>query len=111
MNVAVGKCRWKGFRLIAFAAVQLLVLQSAFSLQITTTSLPDAMEGSFYAHQLKATNGVTPYQWSLSPGSGPLPTGLSLVTNGGVFAGYVYGAPSVSGTFYFFVRVTDASVL
>jgi uncharacterized repeat protein (TIGR03803 family) len=109
MNVAASKCWWRRLRLIALGAAQVLVLQTAFAVQITTTSLPDATQGSFYAHQLKATNGVAPYQWSLSSGSGPLPTGLLLVTNGGIFSGFIYGAPSVSGTFYFFARVTDAS--
>jgi hypothetical protein len=86
-------------------ATQLLSLTIvAAPLQVTTPSpLPTATRDSFYSYALTAANGQTPYQWSLAPGSPSLPGGLSLST-----AGIISGAPTVSGGFWFVVRVTDA---
>jgi uncharacterized repeat protein (TIGR03803 family) len=75
---------------------------SIVPLQVTTTSLPNAALGVFYSQQLGASGGQPPYNWSLSPGSGSLPPGLSLVTNG-----VLSGMPTINANFYFSVRVTD----
>jgi hypothetical protein len=74
-------------------------------LQITTTSLPDDLVSNSYNQLLSASGGQPPYSWSLSPGSLPLPTGLTLSTNGDVS-----GMPGTTavGTNYFSVRVTDS---
>ena len=69
------------------------------AVQIATTDLPD---GSYYNMTLSATNGQTPYTWSLSPGSASLPASLSLTTDG-----VLSGGAAMSGTFNFSVRVTD----
>ena len=62
----------------AFAAIILLVTASAASAapEITTGSLPGATAGSAYSTTLAATNGTSPYTWSVADGS--LPAGLSL---------------------------------
>ncbi|MGA2174885.1 MAG: choice-of-anchor tandem repeat GloVer-containing protein [Verrucomicrobiota bacterium] len=82
----------------------LYIASSPSPLQVTTASLPNATQGVFYNQQLQASGGQPPYAWSLTPGSGSLPTGLSLATNG-----VISGAPALHGTFYFYVRVADAA--
>ncbi|MFM2294336.1 MAG: hypothetical protein RLZZ350_749, partial [Verrucomicrobiota bacterium] len=73
------------------------------ALQMTTTSLPNGTNGANYNQAFNAYGGQPPYSWSLTPGSVPLPPGLTLTTNG-----TISGTSTNSGTFYFFVRVTDA---
>jgi hypothetical protein len=74
------------------------------AVQITTTSLPDGTNGAAYSRTLQAGDGLTPYTWSLAPGSASLPANLTLATNG-----VLSGTPATNGTFYFYVRVTDAA--
>jgi len=73
------------------------------SLRATTTSLPDGVFNSWYSSQLQASGGQPPYSWSLTPGSAPLPPGLDISSDG-----IISGTITNSGTFYFYVRVTDA---
>lgn len=68
-------------------------------LNISTTSLPPAVEGQAYSAQLSATGGSGTYVWSLASGSS-LPAGLSLSASG-----LISGTPSVSGSFSFTVEV------
>jgi hypothetical protein len=71
-------------------------------LAVTTTSLPGGQVGSAYGPvTLAATGGVTPYSWSVTPGS--LPPGLSLSTGG-----VISGTPASYGTFVFTVTVSDS---
>jgi len=70
-------------------------------LTVTTASLPAATGGHSYTATLAATGGVTPYSWSVPPGT--LPPGLSLSS-----AGVISGIPDVAGTYTFTVKVTDA---
>ncbi|MGA2864113.1 MAG: Ig domain-containing protein [Verrucomicrobiota bacterium] len=74
-------------------------------LQVTTTWLPGGTNGLFCNWTLGAAGGQPPYTWSLSPGSADLPPNLALGANGVIF-----GTPLTNGTFYFFVRVTDAAL-
>jgi hypothetical protein len=74
------------------------------SLTISTTSLPNGAVGTFYSQTLAATGGAPPYSWSLAGGSGPLPTGLTLSSNG-----TISGTPSSAGTFNFTVQVNDSA--
>jgi hypothetical protein len=74
------------------------------AVQVTTTSLPDGTNGASYSQQLQASDGLTPYTWSLSPGSADLPSNLGLAPNG-----VLSGTPATNGTFYFYVRVTDSA--
>lgn len=70
-------------------------------LQITTTSIPGGTHSVAYSTTLHATGGVGQYTWTKP--SGTLPTGLTLGINSGVLS----GTPSVAGTYYFEVLVTD----
>jgi hypothetical protein len=70
---------------------------------ITTTSLPGGTVGTAYSATLAATNGVTPYTWSIASGS--LPAGLSLASTG-----TITGTPTgPSGVVNFVVKVTDSA--
>jgi hypothetical protein len=70
-------------------------------LAITTTNLPAGFAGSVYSATLAGSGGTTPYSWTII--SGALPSGVTLAANG-TFA----GTPTVSGTFSFTVKATDA---
>ena len=72
-------------------------------LSILTSSLTGGLVGISYTQVLLATGGTAPYTWSLVSGSGSLPPGLNLSTNG-----TISGTPTTTGSFNFTVRVTDA---
>jgi titin len=74
----------------------------ASPLAITTTSLPDAQDGTTYDQTIVGTGGTAPYQWSISAGS--LPSGLSLDSSSGA----ITGTSSTSGQDAFTVTLTDA---
>ena len=76
------------------------------SLQITTTSLSNAIAGVAYTNQLQGSNGATPYTWTIANGSQPLPSALTLSPSG-----LISGVPAASGTNYFIVRLTDHNAL
>jgi hypothetical protein len=78
------------------------------ALAITTTSLPDGMVGSNYFAQLQNDGCSSPFTWTLTPGSLPLPAGLGISTNGGI-GGIPTSAPFGGVTNYFSVRVTDST--
>ena len=74
------------------------------TLSLTPASLSTGTVSSSYSQTLLASNGTSPYAWTLT--SGTLPTGLSLTT-----AGILSGVPSVStgaGTALAF-KATDAA--
>ena len=75
-------------------------------LQITTSDLPDGIVGGAYSQTLTATGGQLPYGWTLTPGSQPLPGGLSLSTTG-LISGMPTNAPFGGTNYYFSARVTD----
>jgi hypothetical protein len=78
--------------------------QSAGSLQITTTSLPDGVHGQPYAPvQLAVLNGVAPLNWTVAP---VLPAGLTLDALTGTIAG-TPNAASATASYTF--KVTDSS--
>jgi len=73
------------------------------SFTITTTSLPDGvMHQAYPSVQIEATNGVKPYTFSLVSGSGNLPPGLTLNSNG-----TISGTPTQAGTYSFDRLVFD----
>lgn len=75
-------------------------------LTITTlSSLPAGTVGVAYSTTLAATNGVTPYSWSVVSNS--LPAGLTLVAS----SGSITGTPTVATTASFRVRVTGGDSL
>lgn len=79
-----------------------LVVQAPFvTLDITTTTLPNAQIPLPYSQQLAATGGTTPYTWSQQSGS--LPAGLTLSGTG-----LISGIPTTAGASTFTALVTDA---
>ncbi|HWC19698.1 MAG TPA: hypothetical protein VG498_21980, partial [Terriglobales bacterium] len=69
-------------------------------LRISTTFLPQAVQGVFYKASVQATGGVAPYSWSIN---GSLPSGLSLGA-----AGVISGTPTSTGNYSFSIQATDA---
>jgi outer membrane protein assembly factor BamB len=72
--------------------------------QITTTVLPPATRGAFYSIPLGATGGALPYRWKIVPGSGKLPRGLRLKSDG-----LLFGTPKTHdtpGNYTFTVQAT-----
>jgi hypothetical protein len=69
--------------------------------QITTTSVPAGQVSVAYSTTLQATEGTTPYTWSISSGS--LPAGLTLSAGG-----TITGTPTATGSSSFTVKVTDS---
>jgi hypothetical protein len=70
----------------------------------TACPLPGASINTAYSTSLAATNGQTPYTFSIVAGTGSLPTGVSLAANGAIS-----GTPTVSGTFNFTLNVADSA--
>ena len=70
---------------------------------VTTTSLAAGTVGTAYSATLAATNGATPYTWSVTVGT--LPTGLTLAAG----TGAITGTPTAYGTSSFTVQVKDAN--
>lgn len=77
-------------------------------LQITTTSIPDAVTGVAYSQALAVTGGKAPYAWSVQ--SGGFPGGLTLDA-----AGNITGSPLDEGSWVYsypfavYIKVTDAN--
>ncbi|RKY17364.1 MAG: hypothetical protein DRP63_03830 [Planctomycetota bacterium] len=80
-----------------------MLVQRNHTAVITTTSLPDAVQGDNYSALLTAIGGTPPYNWTV--GSGAFPPGLNL--DGAT--GEIHGTPTSSGTFSFTVTLIDAS--
>lgn len=75
----------------------------ATAVTITTTSLSSCRINRSCSRTLSAAGGITPYTWSLAPGSAPLPPGLTLSTGG-----VISGTPTSLGTFSPTFRVQDS---
>jgi len=77
-------------------------------LSVGTKSLPNGTVGIAYfptkGFQLLASSGTPPYTWALASGSGPLPPGLSLTSDG-----FIQGTPTTAGIYSFTVQVTDST--
>lgn len=71
-------------------------------LQVGTSALPPAIQGTSYRATLSAVFGSAPFNWSLVGGS--LPAGISLAANG-----TLAGTPMALGSSTFTVRVTDSA--
>ena len=73
-------------------------------LNIVTPTLLTTVAGVPYSPvMLQAGGGLPPYNWSVAPGSGPLPTGMTLSP-----AGVISGTPTTNATFSFALRITDS---
>ena len=73
------------------------------SLQITTSSLPNAQTGIQFHAGATAEGGVQPYRWSVA--SGILPSGVSLNADSGILS----GKTSQRGQFDLSMQVSDSS--
>ena len=69
---------------------------------VSTTTLSPARVGTLYSIPLTATGGTGTFAWSI--GTGTLPTGVTLASNG-----TLSGTPTVTGTFTFTVQATDTA--
>jgi hypothetical protein len=78
------------------------VAQPCLALQVTSVYLSGALLGAGYNFQLQAAGCSPSYSWSLTPGSLPLPVGLTLSGSGNLT-----GIPTAVGTNFFSIRVTD----
>ena len=83
--------------------VNFSLTNTATTLGITSTSLPNGQVGLAYSTTLTATGGVPSYTWSISVGA--LPSGLTLNASTGVIS----GTPLGSGTVSFTIKVTDSA--
>ncbi len=70
---------------------------------IATTSLPNAVIGTFYAGTVTAIDGCTPYRWAVVGGS--LPPGLSGEPSESTTSYLISGTPTEAGSSTFAVRV------
>ena len=92
----------RAFLLASLSALLLAAAAEAQSLEITTSSLPDANAGIAYSAPVAAANGTTPYAWSVAEGS--LPGGLALDSGSGELS----GTATLAETRSFVIEVTDA---
>ena len=75
-------------------------------LAILTDSLPNGSINQPYAFSLSPTGGTTPYTWGLKNGLPPLPSGLTLTTNG-----VISGTPTVTSNATHTFTLTDSTSL
>jgi hypothetical protein len=71
-------------------------------LRVGPTSLPKGNVGISWSYHLYAIGGSGGYSWSLAPGSGPLPPGMTLNPTG-----TLNGTPSAPGTYPIVLQVRD----
>ena len=92
----------------ALSASEPVTLTVVTAPAVDTSSLPGAITNATYSQNLVGVGGTVNktggYAWSLVPGQGALPSGLSLTS-----AGLISGTPSVTGTFAFVVQLTDST--
>jgi hypothetical protein len=72
---------------------------------VATNSLPEAITGVAYSQKPTADFGTAPFTWSLVPGQGVLPAGLTLAAD----TGLISGTPTTTGTFAFTIEATDST--
>ncbi len=75
-------------------------------LTILTNSLPNGSINQPYAVALSPSGGITPYTWGLKAGSSPLPSGLTLTSNG-----IISGEPTVTSNATHTFTLSDATSL
>ncbi|WP_456600670.1 Ig domain-containing protein, partial [Blastococcus sp. SYSU DS0616] len=85
----------------ATAVLELSVTSARLPVQVTSTSLTAAEQGTPYAASLTATGGVEPFTWSVIDGA--LPAGLTLAAG----TGRIEGTPTAFGTSSFTVEAVD----
>jgi hypothetical protein len=84
-------------------------LESQVVIQVSPSALPPGAAGANYNIVLSVSGGSPSYSWSPGPNSPALPPGLNLTQDPGNTArAFLSGVPSASGTYNFWIRVTDA---
>lgn len=91
----------------ATASAQLELIAAAPLAFSVGPALPNGNIALQYSFYLAVTGGVQPFNFTLTTGSGPLPPGLTLSSNGNT-AGLVQGTPTTPGSYSFSVQVTDS---
>lgn len=86
-------------------ATKVVTIEVVKPLAVDTSSLPGGTVGGSYAGSLAAVGGTPPYTWSIGPGTGNLPSGLTL----NPATGAITGVPTSGGTSTFVVQVADAA--
>jgi large repetitive protein len=83
-----------------------VVIRAATSsgVAIMTTSLPNGTVGAAYSAVVKASEGCTPYKWSITSGS--LPAGVSARASSTTTSLNLIGTPSTAANYSFTVKVT-----
>ncbi|HEU6449650.1 MAG TPA: Ig domain-containing protein [Verrucomicrobiae bacterium] len=80
-------------------------LENRLVISISPASpLPSTNVGDYYSATFSATGGVSPYTWGLASGSNPLPSGLTLSTDG-VLSGVTSGP---AGQYDFTLELVDS---
>jgi uncharacterized protein (TIGR03382 family) len=93
-----------GTRHTATQALTLEVDPFEQSLAIVTQALPGGATARIYDFKLAAVGGIPPYQWAVVSGSGQLPVGVDLTSDG-----HLTGVPQYDQTTSFKVTVTDSA--
>ena len=92
----------------AQTATEAVTLTVVTAPAVSTSSLPGGVTNVAYSQTLAGANGTINkaggYTWSVVPGQGVPPTGLTLSS-----AGVISGKPTVTGTFPFTVQLTDST--
>lgn len=78
---------------------------AASAVEITTASVPNGTVDTAYSAVIKASDGCTPYKWSIS--SGKLPNGITAKVSANSIDFDLDGTPTQSGTYSFAASVTD----
>jgi hypothetical protein len=79
----------------------LFASQCFANITITTVSLPNGSLSMAYAAVINASNGCTPYSWTIT--SGDLPPGISMKPSTTTTSLDLYGTPTTAGTYSFTV--------
>jgi len=110
-SVTVSKTGYSGYSIYnatttsTSGAVVNFYIAPSGSLNFTSAaSLIGAESGTAYSNHLKITGGVGPYSFSIVPGFGDLPPGISLDS----VSGLISGTPTISGNYTFWVSCIDA---
>jgi len=74
-----------------------------------TTTLPEAVVGSLYSNTIEESGATPPNTWSVVvPGTGSLPSGVTLTADQNNVDGVVSGTPTMPGIYPFTAKVTDS---
>jgi hypothetical protein len=83
-------------------AYALTIIQPCANITINPATLPDGTPGAAYNQTVTALGGTAPHTFTISAGG--LPGGLNLASGGALT-----GTPSVTGSFNFTIKATDAN--